>query len=323
MCTSMVLRSDNSYFGRNMDIESGFGERVIITPRNYIINFKSVPSLNKHYSIIGMGTIMNDYPLYADATNEFGLSIASLAFPDNAYYDKEIDINKYNITPFELIPWILGQCRSIDDTVKLLNKTNIVDISFNDKVSVTPLHWHIADKEKSITLETTKTGMHIYNNPAEILTNNPNFSFHMDNLAMYLNLDTDTPSNSFSNSLGIKPFCKGIGSIGLPGDFSSPSRFVKTAYLLLNSKKYNNDDISRFFHILDNVFVVDGCISLKNVSDYLTLYTSCTNIDKCIYYYKVYNNSRITAVNMWNEDIDSNKLISFPLKVGQDILYQN
>ncbi len=323
MCTSMVLRSDNSYFGRNMDIENGFGQRIIITPRNHIISFKRVDSLNKHYSIIGMGTVIDNYPLYADATNEFGLSIASLAFPDNAYYEREMDIHKYNVTPSELILWILGQCRTIDDTVNLLNKTNIIDIYFNDNIPLTPLHWHIADKEKSITVEVTKTGMHIYDNKAEILTNNPEFSFHMNNLALYLNLETHIPTNCFTDELGIKPFCKGIGSIGLPGDYSSTSRFIKTAYLLLNSKKYNDDDISRFFHILDSVFVVDGCIVLKNVSDYLTLYTSCVNIDKCIYYYKSYNNSRITAVNMWDENVDSNELITFSLKNNQDILLEN
>ncbi len=325
MCTSMALKTEDFYFGRNMDLEYDFSERVVITPRNYIINFKKVNAMKTHFSMIGMATIVDNYPLYAEAANEKGLCISGLNFPDNAYYTKDLDYNKANITPYELILWILGQCENIYQVKELLKQTNLVDIPFNDNLPVTKLHWHIADKNTSITLECTKDGMKIYDNSANVLTNNPPFDFHMSNLAQYFNLETNIPKNCFSSDLGLKPFCKGIGSIGLPGDFSSPSRFVKTSFLMLNSKFIPNKDssLSQFFHILDSVGVVNGSITLDSGEDYYTIYSTCINASKGIFYYKTYTNSQITAVNMYHEDINRNNLISYPLVKEQQIAWSN
>lgn len=325
MCTSIAFKNSDFYFGRNMDLDYNFGQQVVITPRNYIIRFRETNNMLTHFSLIGMATILNDYPLYAEAANEKGLCMSSLNFPDNAYYSKELNPKKINIAPYEIIPWVLGQCQNIEDVKKLLENTSLVDIPFDDDVSVTTLHWHIADKNNSITLECTKSGMHVYDNPVHVLTNNPPFDFHMTNLALYLNLETHIPKNCFSQDVNIKPFCKGIGSIGLPGDFSSTSRFVKAAYLMLNShcKPNENSNISQFFHLLGSVEVVNGSILLDNGREYMTTYTCCINADKGIYYYKTYDNNQITAINMYHEDINGQNLISFPLVERQQILWIN
>ena len=327
MCTSMRLKTDDFYFGRNMDIEYGFNEQVVITPRNYPFEFRKNETIHSHYAIIGMATIMDNYPHYAEAANEKGLCIAGLNFPNYAYYSDKMDDSKINISVFELIPWLLCQCETVSQVRYLLSKTHIVNIPFKPSVPVATLHWHIADKNSSIVLECTKTGMHIYDDPVDVLTNDPEFSFHITNLAQYLNLETGNVQNCFSNKSGIKPFGKGMGSIGLPGDFSPASRFVKAAFLKLNSKcnTDENDSVSQFFHILDSVKVVNGSIKLDNddESEYVTSYTCCINPEMGVYYYKTYHNNQISAVNMYHEDLQGRALYAFPLVKNQRVLHLN
>ena len=325
MCVSMSLKTEDFYFGRNMDIGCGFGEHIVITPRNYPISFRQAGNMDHHFAIMGMATVIENYPLYADGVNEKGLCMAGLNFPENAYYSKIQDSQKKNISPFEIILWVLGQCETVEQAKQLLEETCLVDIPFNASTPVASLHWHIADKKQSIVLECTKSGMHCYENPVHVLTNNPTFDFHMTNLAQYLNIRTDTPKNIFSEKIGITEFAKGMGSIGLPGDFSSTSRFVKLAYLRLNSacQKDENSSISQFFHLLDSVAVVNGSIQLDDGQEYTTTYSCCINADKGIYYYKTYFNHQLTAIHMNHENLDQKELIRISLIQQQQILQAN
>lgn len=324
MCTSIAMKTTGDfYFGRNMDIECSFGEKVIVTPRNYILNFGFAGNLKNHYALIGMASSADSYPLYAEASNEKGLCMAGLNFPENAFYSECIKSGKTNIAVFELIPWILGQCSDIDEVKNLLGNINLISEPFRKDIPTATLHWHIADKNSSIVLESTKSGINIYDNPVDVLTNNPTFDFHMTNLCQYANLTTGIPDNRLIEKSGAKLFGKGLGSFGLPGDFSPTSRFVKASYLLANSVcgKGENENISQFFHLLDSVAVVNGSIELKGNVPYFTTYSCCINADKNIYYYKTYSNNQISAVNMNNIDTESNKLIEFPLINTQQINY--
>jgi len=324
MCTSMAMKTSGFYFGRNMDIDYGFGEQVVIAPRNYPFQFRKAGCGSRHSAIIGMAAIKENYPLYAEAMNEQGLCMAGLNFPYNAYYPDYTENEKYNISPFELIPWILGSCRNLIEAKRLLSETHIIAVPFSENLPLTPLHWHIADKSGSIVVESMKDGMHVYENPVNVLTNNPPFEFQMYNLAQYLNLHTGVPENCFSEK-GILPFGKGLGSYGLPGDFSPASRFVKTAYLLLNSvcDTDENSSVSQFFHILDSVSVVSGGILPNSTSRYLTTYSCCMNADRGVYYYKTYSNNRISAVNMKKENLHSQKLITFEVDRKQSVASVN
>lgn len=316
MCTSITMKTDNFYFGRNMDLEYKFGERVVITPRNYPFYFRQAERMEEHYAIIGMATVAEGYPLYAEGVNEKGLCIAGLNFPENAYFPTQLDPDKINISPFELIPWLLGKCDSVNEAKKLILNTKLVDIPFNSQIPVAPLHWHIADKYSSLVLESTKSGMNIYENPVGVLTNNPCFPFHLENLCQYINLTPNQPDNYFGKNAGLKPFSAGVGSIGLPGDFSSASRFVKASYLLLNSKcgSSENESISQFFHLLSSVAMVQGSVVIPDGRCEITIYSCCIDADKGIYYYTTYLNQGITAVDMKKENLNSSQLIEYPLQ---------
>ncbi len=323
MCTSISLLTKNHYFGRNFDMDFSYGEKVIITPRKYLLKFCMSDSLENHFAIIGMGIVADNYPLYYDATNEKGLSMAGLNFPTSAVYYDEVK-DKNNIGAFELIPWILSQCSTVDEARDLLVNTNVVNIDFNDKYKNTPLHWMISDRDYSITLECVQDGMKIYYNPVHVLTNNPEFPMQVFNLNNYTNITREEPETRFAEGFDLNKYSRGMGALGLPGDLSSMSRFVRAAFTRLNSVcgESENESISQFFHILDSVSQTQGCVRVGDSFE-KTVYSSCCNTDKGVYYYRTYNNSQISAVTLHNENLDKNELITYNLINEQQIKHQN
>ena len=324
MCTAISFTTKDHYFGRNLDLEYSYIETVTITPRNYPLLFRKKESLNTHYAMIGIAYVHNGYPLYYDATNEMGLSMAGLNFPGNADYKPEIS-EKDNITPFEFIPWILGQCSTVKDAKVLLDKINLLEEHYNNKLPLSPLHWMISDRESSITVESVKDGLKIYENPVGVLTNNPTFDMQLFHLNNYMNLSPQKPENCFSDKVKLERYSNGMGALGMPGDWSSQSRFVKTAFTKLNSVCGTSEEesVSQFFHILGSVEHQRGCVDMGNNLYEITLYSSCCNTDKGIYYYRTYENSQITAVDMFRENLDKNKVITYPLIKKQQIKWQN
>lgn len=323
MCTAVTYHPRDHYFGRNLDLEYHYAESVTITPRNFPLPFRRKEALKQHFAIIGMAAVELGYPLYYDATNEHGLSMAGLNFPENAvYYEEKVD--KDNITHFEFIPWILGQCRSVADAEKLLCKLNLIDLPFSESFGLSPLHWIIADSMRSIVVEPMADGTHIYDDPVGILTNNPPFPYHMYRLTDYLNLTRETPTSRFAEAASLTPYSNGMGAIGLPGDLSSSSRFVRAAFTKLNSVCDCDEGsaVSQFFHILSSVAQQKGCCRTPHGFE-KTIYSSCCNTDRGIYYYTTYNNSQITAVNMHKEELNGASLIAYPLNNKEQIHYLN
>ena len=324
MCTAISYKTKDHYFGRNMDYEFSYKESVTVTPRKYPFLFRKVKPLYEHYAMIGIAYVVEDYPLYYEATNEKGLSMAGLNFPGNAVYHVEMD-DKDNVAPFEFIPWILGQCATIEECKKLLSRMNLVKIHFNEELLLSPLHWMISDRNASITVESVKDGLKVYDNPVDVLTNNPPFETQLFMLNNYMSLSTEQPQNQFSKAIDLHAYSRGMGAIGLPGDLSSSSRFVKAAFTKLNSisGESESESISQFFHILSSVEQQRGCVHIDNGKYEITIYSSCCNTDKGIYYYTTYENSQITAVDMYREDLDGEHPVAYPLVTGQQISWQN
>ena len=310
MCTAICYRSGESYFGRNLDLDRGYGERVVITPRNFEIKMRCGEPIRSHYAMIGMACVVDEIPLYFEATNEKGLSMAGLNFPENAvYYDfvRERD----NVAPFELILWLLGRCASIDEAKWLIDKMNLVNIDFSDKLRLSPLHWMISDKERSIVVEPLRDGLKIYDNPFEVLTNNPPFDFHRINVSNYMGLSTGKAFSKFNKNIPVENYSLGMGAIGLPGDFSSASRFVRALFVKENSKSDNDEksNVAQFFHILNSVAMPNGCVLADGGFEY-TRYSSCCNIERGIYYYTTYEGFAIKTVDMHDVDLEGSELYS-------------
>lgn len=324
MCTAATYKTKDFYFGRTLDYEFSYGDEVTISPRNYPFRFRHTGLLESHYAIIGMAHVADGYPLYYDAVNEKGLGMAGLNFVGNAFYaDIRDDMN--NVAQFEFIPWILSRCASAAEAVELLQHTNLVGTPFSRQLPAAQLHWILADEKQALTVECVSEGLKIYDNPVGVLTNNPPFEQQMFMLNNYIGLSPKQPVNRFSGKLTLSAYSRGMGALGLPGDLSSASRFAKVAFTRMNSVSGDteSESVCQFFHILGSVEQQRGCCEVDDGKYELTIYTSCCNASRGIYYYTTYENHQITAVDMHRENLDGNLLTRYPLVTGEHIYIQN
>ncbi len=215
MCTAATYKTKDFYFGRTLDYEFSYGDEVTITPRNYSFRFLEMGEMKSHFAIIGMACVMEDYPLYYDAVNEKGLGIAGLNFVGNAVY-RRWESGKDNVAQFELIPWLLGQCATVQEARKLLDRLNITNIPFRESLPLAQLHWILADKEECVVIESVEEGIKIYDNPVGVLTNNPPFPMQMFALSNHMSLSVKAPANNFAPGLTLEPYSRGMGALGLP-----------------------------------------------------------------------------------------------------------
>lgn len=294
MCTSFLITGFNSILARNMDIDFSLNEKVIIIPKNYKLFLKKEEDvITNHYAVMGLGTVIDSYPLLGDAMNEKGLSACALNFKGNAKYYK-YDTTKFNLAPYELMLYLLCRCHSVNEVKKVLEDINIIDIDFSKQIKNTPLHFMFADKDKSIVVETTVEGMKVYDNVYNVLTNNPPFSYHLENVKHYIHLSTNEISNTFDKKLNIENYSLGQGAVGLPGDYSSSSRFIKVLFIKNNMRyRYDEEDIiNHAFKALDAVSMIDGLVQTSNGYEY-THYQVCYNLSNGKMYYKNYENKYV------------------------------
>ena len=317
MCTAI---HDGSLFGRTLDLELSYGESVIITPRNYHFDFLYAKLKSQAFAIIGMAHNYNGTPLYYDAMNETGLAAAALNFPDFAAYSEKKE-EKINVASFELIPFILKCCNSLDEAKAMLRDINIVSDSIAPSLPTTPLHWIFADKTGSLVLESTADGIKIYDNLFGVLTNSPPFDFHTANLSNFLHLSPTSPQNTLCSTADIQPYSRGLGATGLPGDFSSASRFVRAVFCkshTVTNTSYSHA-VSRFFHIMDTVSLPLGCVVTDEGKQVCTRYTSCADLSSGIYYFATYDSRRICGVDMRDFNLESDCINELEIPKAEDV----
>lgn len=293
--------------------------------------------MTTHHAIIGIAYIADEpadqlasgqpksSPLLYDAINEKGLGIAGLNFVGNAVYHDYVE-GKDNIAQFELLPWILGQCATVSEVKTLLANLNLRNLNFSDQLPTSDLHWEITDiNGVCIVVESVNEGLKIYDNPIGVLTNNPTFDKQLLGLSNYQHLSAKSPVNNFAPDYNFPVYSRGMGAIGLPGDLSSESRFVKAAFTKLNSRSATDEpsSVSQFFHILHSVDQQNGCCNLGNDKYEHTIYSSCYNLEESIFYYTTYNNHQISAINLSKADLTSSEVIRFDIIETEQINYQN
>ena len=323
MCTAVTYQTKDFYFGRTLDYECSYGEEVTVTPRGYPWKFRHTEAPSSAYAMIGMAHVAEEYPLYYEAVNEKGLTMAGLNFVGNAAYAEPRE-DVACVSQFELIPWILCRCATLDEAREQLSHICVVGTPFNANFPAAQLHWIVADASGAITVESMADGLHMYENPVGVLTNNPPFATQMFLLNNYIGLSPRSPENRFSSDLPLQIYSRGMGGMGLPGDLSSASRFVRAAFVKMNalSDDSENGSVSQFFHILGAVDQPRGCCAVGDRYE-ITLYTCCCNASRGIYYYTTYDNHQITAVDMHREDLNSQRLIRYPVLTEETIFRQN
>lgn len=316
MCTAISFCGQHHFFGRTLDFELSHGEQPIITPCRFPFHFTNGHRNENHYAMVGMGKLLDGYPLYFDATNEKGLSMAGLLFAGNAVYFPA-KRGFFNVASYELIPWVLSQCASVAETVLLVEKLCITNDAFHADLPPSPLHWMIADESRCVVLETVREGVRLHENPIGVLTNNPPLPYHLLHLTEFMQLSDKQPQNRLYSDIPLHAYSRGMGAVGLPGDFSSSSRFVRAAFVKghIGNAVTREEEIMQHFHILKSVEIPCGCVTLENGEHPKTIYTSCCDTQEGVYYYTTYFDSTIYAVNMYAEDLTSDKAVWYPLSV--------
>ena len=311
MCTAVSLPGTHHLFGRTLDLEDSCGASIVITPRAFRFDASLFPDLPEPVAMIGVARLQDGQPLYFDAVNEWGLAMAALNFPQNAVYLPP-HADRCNVPSYALIPWVLRRCRTVSEARSLLLRTNVTSVAFSDALPPSPLHWMLADGKDSLVIEPTAAGLQLYDNPVGILTNNPPFPCQLTRLQDYARLTAATSANAYS---------KGLGAIGLPGDFSSPSRLARAAFVKkhLAHAAHTTAQITHFFHMMDAVAVPIGCV--RNIKDqpFFTQYTSCADTQTCTYYFTTHQNRRIRAVPLSENAKTADAPICFSMDGEEDI----
>ena len=313
MCTAISERRVRHIFGRTLDLEYSLGEEVVIIPRRFVFNFLHQQKSSDHYAIIGSAHVECGIPLYYDAVNEKGLAAAALSFPKFCEFSKK-KRDAHNVASFELIPWVLSRAESVEEVRRLLYNTSVTDESVTERLPATPLHWIFADKSSSLTVESTRAGLKIHDNPWGVLANSPDFECQLVNLERYEHIinakRSDTPLHS-----------RGLCGFGIPGDFSSGSRFVRACYVKSKTAlpKAKADAVSRLFHIFDSISQPQGVTVSENGAPVKTVYTSAIDTESLEYFFTTYENRRIRCVKLDTSAALGEKLLAFPMHSEEDI----
>ncbi len=316
MCTTIAYRDNGLYFGRNMDLDSSFGERVIIAPRNFILHQSGGGSLHEHYAFIGMAAVEGGYPLMADGMNEHGLCAAALRFAQYAVYP---DISG-GISPYELVAAVLAECRNVEQAKQLISSRGLSSKPYSERLPLAPLHWHIADNSAAIVVESTSDGLKIHDDAVGVLTNSPPYEYHINNLKRSMNISPIYPKERIWGAARLRPTGNGFGGIGLAGDHTSESRYVRAAFHLQFSE---GGGAGQCFHLLDTVAVSQGSVITEDNTYQLTRYSSCMAAGEGIYYYSTYSDRRINGVRLNEKNKQGSMLTEYPLSYQQDVYYHN
>ena len=313
MCTGVKFVDDKGtvYFGRNLDWCFDFGQNVVITPRNYSHKYEYLGDMKNKYALIGMGITFQGIPLYFDCGNEAGLACGGLNFPGYAQYAHDAEPGK-GLASYEVPLYITSQFATVDEAEAALKDMVITDKPVNEKLGASMLHWMVADKDRTIVIEYTKDGMQIFDDGFDVLTNQPGFDFHRENCRNYMAMNnTWLPSVKWREQ-ELTPFGSGVEMRGIPGDYYSPSRFVRVAYInnFYPVQSGEAANVSRMFHTLGGVSMVNGSAIMNTEGGFeYTTYTGCYSPYYMNYYYNTYEDPAIRYVTLQDYDADATEVI--------------
>ncbi len=270
MCTA--VKFNDRFLFRTFDYERKFGEKLLIVPRE---STELLESKNR-YAVMGIGINDVGAPLFFDGVNEWGLCAAALNFPKYASYCGE---GKTQIPSSKLITFILGLCRSVTEVKEMLEKVSISGEITAGGIPPAPLHWIVSDMRESIVIEPLECGLCVRDNPAEILTNSPSLDYHLTRLADFSHLNAQNPEGS-------EHYSRGAGAYGLPGDFSSSSRFIRAAFLKQNGvvSAETSRAVIDIFKLASSLCLPDGCVKNDKGESVKTEYAAIIDMESPAYY---------------------------------------
>ena len=304
MCTAIYDWKYRPMLGRTLDLEYTNEEAVLRVDRGREMRYLFEPTEQTKAAMIGTAYPREGFPLFYDAVNEYGVAAAALHFPRSARYRTD-RTKRHAVASFEVIPWVLGRCRTAAEAAELLRETSITVDQAAPELPASPLHWMIADQRECYAVEPLEEGTVVTPNPYGVLTNEPPFSHHVSHLSQFSSLSPHTKESSLYPHL--PRLSNGTGAVGLPGDWSSPSRFVRAAFVractLCDETKNKKSDelpqeINRFFHIMDTVALPLGVAYTEDGKPISTVYTACADLAEPAYYLRRYHDCAIRKFSL-------------------------
>ena len=273
----------------------------------------------KYKSIYGYVGIYTEYePFIVEGVNEAGLAAGLFFFPGYGDYAPYVPSHSdKTLCDMQFVSWVLSQFKTIDQVKDAINEIDLVTL--NNKIGA--VHWRIAEPNgRMVVLEIEGGVPHFYENNLGVLTNAPGFQWHMTNLNNYVNLQPGSaPDNTIADGITLKALGHGSGMLGLPGDFTSPSRFVRATFFQTTAPMWDTgfETVVQAFHILNNFDIPIGSqhvrAEIPKGLPSATQFTSATDQTEMKFYYRTAWNSNIRCIELMNIDFAKVKFQSHPL----------
>lgn len=273
----------------------------------------------KYRSQYGYVGVYTEYESFVvEGINESGLSAGLFFFPQYGRY-KEYDSSRKSLTlsDMQFVSWVLSNFSSIDQLKQEFSKIDLVSID----PRVGSVHWRIAEPGgRIVVLEITDGQAHFYENPLGVLTNSPSFPWHITHLNQYVNLCPGAvPSHDLKDGVNLRPLGGGSGMLGLPGDFTPPSRFVRATFAQTTAPVWDTgwQSVQQAFHLLNLFDIPIGMQHKKGQTPKdmpsATQFTSVSDLKACRFYYRTMWNSEIRCIDLKTIDFNKVSFQSHPL----------
>ena len=310
-CTGIIVKTQNGSTIAARTMEFGFDvqSKLIAIPKGIDIEFLSSSpdqkglEMKTKYGFAGMNALGKN--IVVDGVNENGLYLGCFYFNGFASYEELTKENQKNaISSEELGNYILGSFSTVDEVIEGLKKVTVVGTFIKEINASAPFHYAVSDASgRSIVIEYTEEGLKIFDNNVGVVCNNPTYDWHLVSIRNYVNL---TPNNSKGFSIAgedFAPLAEGTGMLGLPGDYTSTSRFVRaTAFVQTALPSADEEEgVFRAFHILNAFDIPKGVVRNKvneTVHTDYTVWTSVVDTKNVTYYYNTYKNQEVQKLDI-------------------------
>jgi choloylglycine hydrolase len=330
-CTGIRLKpKDGSVIAaRTMEFAADLQSNVVILPRSTEFigtapGDKSGLRSKSKYGCLGANAF--GMPIIVDGLNEKGLAVAIFYFPGYAKYQevKEEDIGK-TIAPWEVPTYLLGNCANAEEAVQAIRNLRVGEVVQKDMGFVPPCHYFVNDSSgRCVVLEYVGGELKIHDNPLGVITNSPSFDWHITNLRNYVNLTVNNVPPVDLAGINFQGLGQGSGMLGLPGDFTPPSRFIRAVAFSQSALPVATaqEGVLQAFHLLNQFDIPKGVARSvdngKMIADY-TLWTSVSDLKNLRYHFRTFDNSRIRMIDMKKLNLDAKEIKTVSM-AGQEVI---
>lgn len=324
-CTNILLMAADGtpVYGRTMEYAIEVKPDVVVVPRNYEYvstrpkNMKGI-SWKTKYAVVGVMSF--GQPFLSDGMNEKGLAGGALYFPGYAGYTPSAKADPaHSLASWEFLTWVLTNFATVEEVKAGLNGMSIIDLPAPIVNFVLEFHFPIHDATgASIVIEPIDGKLKVYSNPLGVLTNSPPFEWHMTNVRNYVNISPVDTKPLVIQGQSFAPLGQGSGLLGIPGDPTPPSRFIRALGYVYSAKQQADgpQTVRLAEHLMNNFDIPVGFIRTDPKGGELeyTQWTSFADLRAKKYYIKSYQDEVLRSVDLMSFDLDSTKLHIAPFK---------